>query len=143
MEKAWYHWFHDLFFSPPPPVPLAIEEHKDQNKQLYIFSRYFARFEKLVCHINARAAYVRNVQEQGTKERHMSIGDCTKLHNEQPGDFVLLTKYQLDDQMKRKNVARMGKNRRAYKLLVGKPEGNGALGRPRRRWDGNMKTDSR
>jgi hypothetical protein len=37
----------------------------------------------------------------------------------------------------------MGENRRAYKLLVGKPEGKGALGRPRRRWDANMKTDSR
>ena len=41
--------------------------------------------------------------------------------------------------MERQNVARMGEIRRAYKLTVGKPEGKGALGRPRRRWDGNMK----
>jgi hypothetical protein len=44
-------------------VPLAIEEHKDQNKQQYIFARHSARVEKLVGHINARAAYVKNVQE--------------------------------------------------------------------------------
>jgi hypothetical protein len=25
---------------------------------------------------------------------YMSIGDCTKLHNEHLGDFVLLAKYQ-------------------------------------------------
>jgi hypothetical protein len=28
----------------------------------------------------------------------------------------------------------MGKKRNAYRLLVGKPEGNRTLGRPRRRW---------
>jgi hypothetical protein len=49
--------------SPPPPVPLATEEHKDQNKQHYIFVRYFARFEKPAFHINARAEYVKHVQE--------------------------------------------------------------------------------
>jgi hypothetical protein len=31
-------------------------------------------------------------------------------------------------------VARMGKNRKVYKLLVGKAEGKRPLERPRRRW---------
>jgi hypothetical protein len=31
-------------------------------------------------------------------------------------------------------VARMGKTRTAYNILVGKPEENTPLGRPRRRW---------
>jgi hypothetical protein len=79
---------------PPPPFPLAIEEHKDQNKQHYIYARYFAPSEKLAFHISARAAYVKNVEEQGAKERYMSIGVCTKLHNEQLGEFLLLIKYQ-------------------------------------------------
>jgi hypothetical protein len=35
-----------------------------------------------------------------------------------------------------KHVARMGEERKAYKVLVGKPEGKRPLGRPRRRWDG-------
>jgi hypothetical protein len=29
----------------------------------------------------------------------------------------------------------------AYKVLVGQPEGNRPLGRPRRLWDGNIKLD--
>jgi hypothetical protein len=39
------------------------------------------------------------------------------------------------------HVARMGENRNAYRLLVGKPEGKRPLGRPRRRWVDNIKMD--
>jgi hypothetical protein len=37
----------------------------------------------------------------------------------------------------------MGEKRNAYRILVGKPEGNRPLGRPRRRWADNIKTDLR
>jgi hypothetical protein len=33
------------------------------------------------------------------------------------------------------HVARMGEERKVYKVLVGKPEGKRPLGRPRRRWE--------
>jgi hypothetical protein len=33
----------------------------------------------------------------------------------------------------------MGEKRKAYKLLVGKPEGKRSLGRPTRRWMDNIK----
>jgi hypothetical protein len=39
------------------------------------------------------------------------------------------------------NVARMGKVRGAYSILVGRPEGRRPLGRPRRRWEDNIKMD--
>jgi hypothetical protein len=39
------------------------------------------------------------------------------------------------------HVARMGKQRDVYRLLVGKPEGKRPLGRPRRRWIDNIKID--
>jgi hypothetical protein len=39
------------------------------------------------------------------------------------------------------HVARMGENRSAYRLLVGKPEGRRPLGRPRRRWMDNIRMD--
>jgi hypothetical protein len=39
------------------------------------------------------------------------------------------------------HVARMGEKRNVYRLLVGKPEGKGPLGRPRRRWMDNIKMD--
>jgi hypothetical protein len=38
-------------------------------------------------------------------------------------------------------VARMGEKRNAYRLLMGKPEGKGPLGRPRRSWVDNIRTD--
>jgi hypothetical protein len=38
-------------------------------------------------------------------------------------------------------VARMGEDRVVHRVLVGKPEGKRALGRPRRRWEDNIKVD--
>jgi hypothetical protein len=35
--------------------------------------------------------------------------------------------------------ARVGEKRNAYRILVGKPEGKIPLGRPRRRWEDNIK----
>jgi hypothetical protein len=40
-------------------------------------------------------------------------------------------------------VARMGKERKVYKVLVGKPEGRSPLGRPRRRWEDEVRMDIR
>jgi hypothetical protein len=37
------------------------------------------------------------------------------------------------------HVALMGEVRGAYNILVGKPEGRRPLGRPRRRWEDNIK----
>jgi hypothetical protein len=34
-----------------------------------------------------------------------------------------------------------GEKRNAYRLLVGKPEGKRPLGRPRRRWEDNIRMD--
>jgi hypothetical protein len=41
------------------------------------------------------------------------------------------------------HVARMGERTGAYKVLVGKPEGMRPVGRPRRRWEDNIKMDLR
>jgi hypothetical protein len=38
-------------------------------------------------------------------------------------------------------VARVGEERGVYKVLVGKPEGKRPLGRPRRRWEDNIRLD--
>ena len=38
-------------------------------------------------------------------------------------------------------MARMEEGRGVHKVLVGKPEGNRPLGRPRRRWEDNIKMD--
>jgi hypothetical protein len=42
-----------------------------------------------------------------------------------------------------RNVARNGEKGNAYRILVGKPEGNRPLGRPRCWWVDNIKIDIR
>jgi hypothetical protein len=37
----------------------------------------------------------------------------------------------------------MGEMRNVYRILVGKPEGKRPLGRPRRRWEDNIRMDLR
>ena len=39
------------------------------------------------------------------------------------------------------HVARMSEDRIAFKILTGKPSGKRPLGRPRRRWEDNIRTD--
>jgi len=39
------------------------------------------------------------------------------------------------------HVARIGKGIGVYRVLVGKPEGKRPLGRPRGRWEANIKMD--
>jgi hypothetical protein len=39
------------------------------------------------------------------------------------------------------HVARMGEGRGVYRVLVGRPESKTPLGRPRHRWEDNIKMD--
>jgi hypothetical protein len=41
------------------------------------------------------------------------------------------------------HIARMEDTRNAYRILVGKPEGKRPLGKPRRKWVGDIKMDLR
>jgi hypothetical protein len=41
------------------------------------------------------------------------------------------------------HVARMGEGRGVYRVLVGRPERKSPLGRPRHRWEDNIKVDLR
>jgi hypothetical protein len=54
-------------------------------------------------------------------------------------------KYKQNNQVKEDEVggacSRMGEKRNSYRLLVGKPEGKGPLGRSRRGWVHNIKMD--
>jgi len=72
-------------------------------------------------------------------------GEWRRLHNEELN--VLYSSFNIVRVIKSRrmrwvgHVARMGEERGVYRVLVGKPEGNTPLGRPRRRWVDNIRTD--
>jgi hypothetical protein len=41
------------------------------------------------------------------------------------------------------HLASIGEKRNAYRILVGKPEGKRSLGRPRHRWEDNIRMELR
>jgi hypothetical protein len=72
-------------------------------------------------------------------------GEWRKLHNEELNDLYSLPNIVRVVKSRRMrwagDVARMGEERGVYRVLVGKPEGKRPLGRPRCRWDVNIKRD--
>jgi len=72
-------------------------------------------------------------------------GEWRKLYNEDLNDLYSLPNIVRVVKSRRMrwagHVARMGKDRGVQRLLVGKPEGKRPLGRPRRRWEDNIKMD--
>ena len=68
-----------------------------------------------------------------------------KLHNEEIDDLYYspnTVRVIKSRRMRRTgHVARMGEKRDLYRVLVGEPEGKRPLGRPRRRWEDNIKMD--
>jgi hypothetical protein len=76
-------------------------------------------------------------------KRDEVTGEWRKLHNEELNDLYSLPNIVRVVKSRRwaGHVARMGEERGVHRVLVGKPEGKRPLGRPRRRWEDNIKMD--
>ena len=78
-------------------------------------------------------------------KRDEVTGECKKLHNEELDDLyssLNIVRVIKSSRMRwAGHVARMGEGRVVYRVLVGKPVGKRPLGRPRRRWNDNIKMD--
>jgi len=72
-------------------------------------------------------------------------GEWRKLHNEELNDLYSspnIVRVIKSRRMKwTGHVARVGESTDAYRVLVGKLEGQTPLGRPRHRWEDNIKMD--
>jgi len=77
-------------------------------------------------------------------KRDEVTGEWRKLHNEELNDlysFPNIIRVIKSRRMRGAgHVARLGERRGVYRVLVQKPEGKRPLGRPRRRWEDNIKT---
>jgi len=78
-------------------------------------------------------------------KRDVVRGECRKLHNEELNDLYFSPNIIREIKSRRMrlagHVARMGDRRGVYRVLVVKPEGTRPLGKPRRRWENNIKMD--
>jgi hypothetical protein len=78
-------------------------------------------------------------------KRDEVMGEWRKLHNEELNDLYSLPNLVRVIKSRRMrwagHVARMGAGRGVYRVLVGKPEGKRPMGRPRRRWEDNIRMD--
>jgi len=77
--------------------------------------------------------------------RNEVTGEWRKLHNEELNNLYTSPNIVRVVKSRRMrwvgHVARMAEGRGVYRILVGKPEGRRSLGRPRRRWEDNIKMD--
>jgi hypothetical protein len=74
--------------------------------------------------------------------KRVKDGSWRKLHNDEPHSLYSSPKIGRIIKSRRirwpGHVARMGEGRGVHWVLVGRPEGKGPLGRPRRRWEDNI-----
>jgi hypothetical protein len=78
-------------------------------------------------------------------KRDEVTGEWRKLHNEKLHNLYpspdIIRQVKSRRMMWAGHVARMGEERKVYKILAEKPKGKRPLGRPRRRWEDGIRMD--
>jgi hypothetical protein len=78
-------------------------------------------------------------------KRDQVTGEWRKLHNEELHNMYsspdIIRKVKSTRMRWAGHVARIGEERKVYRVLVGKSEGKRPLGRPKRRWEDGIRMD--
>ena len=110
------------------------------------FSVQFLSYNLLIWFINTGHTFENGVLRRIFGPRRDEVtGEWRKLHNEELKGLYSSSNIVRVIKSRRMrwagHVARMGEGRGVYRVLVGKPEGKRPLGRPRRRWEDNIRMD--
>ncbi|KAJ4432674.1 hypothetical protein ANN_21297 [Periplaneta americana] len=97
----------------------------------------------LVHHYLALADKPHTLAETVMKPLLVKVVKCMVDEKLQTCPYQITLRIIDPESIKRWHVARKGESRNAYRVLVGRPEGKRPLGRPRRRWEDNIKMDLR
>jgi hypothetical protein len=80
-------------------------------------------------------------------KRDEDTGGWRKLHNEKLHNLYplpsIIRMIKLRRMLQEGHVAGIGEGKNAYRISMGKPERKRPMGRPRRRWEDNVKMDLR
>ena len=105
--------------------------------------RKFAKRKYKLCHAGGKQA--EGVWGIFGPRREEVTGEWRRLHNDELNDLYSSPNIVRVIKSRRMrwvgHAARMGEERGAYRVLLGKPEGRSPLGRSRRRWVDNIRMD--
>jgi hypothetical protein len=130
---------------------LSITNATNKSKKLKLHHKHYVKGEKKHYkkreHVQSKYKspnYKQVLRKVFGSKRDEVTGEWRKLHNEL-SDLYSLPNIMRGVKSRRMrwagHVARMVEGRGVYRVLVGKPEGKRPLGRPRRRWQYNIKMD--
>jgi hypothetical protein len=96
---------------------------------------------------NIDSGFLRTVLRKIFGPRREEDGSWRKLHNDELHSLYSSPNIVRVIKSRRMrwagHVARVGEERGVYRALIGRPEGKRPLGKPRRRWEDNIKMDLR
>jgi hypothetical protein len=140
--NAYYYSVKDLSFSPLLSINVKIKIYKNHILIVFLHGR-----KTFVSDIKG-GTWAESIRKQCADEnfwtkRDEVIGGWRKLHNAELDNLYSSPNIIKTIESRRMRwagqVARMGETRKACRILVGKPEGKRPLGRPRHRWEDNVK----
>ncbi|KAJ4447219.1 hypothetical protein ANN_09221 [Periplaneta americana] len=134
--------------APETNKPMILNGPTSRNREGWLLKRLRAELLQTICCAPNRSWPSVIVQQDNTRQHFQSQKGADGRHTLLSIPDGRLLRHRMQTLIPRRlkwagHVARMGESKIAYRVLVGRPEGKRPLGRPRRRWEDNIKMDLR